>query len=762
MFDDNECYPSGIETPYWIIAVGFITSLFVNSFILFSGQSLTTKIWNTLKNWICRYLCCCLSSNDGNSNPPPIETRLDVNHVSVCVWWCCCHWISYLFCCCRKSEKEPQVIKFPKIIKLSVNKNIDEPIDISINVDTDEYDEEFEASMIGNRATTIDISVQEMLLNDDASSPLIKKHDVSLTGSEISGYYKLLNNKEDIKKYGYPVYRSNHASLNGDYLLLYYIGDDNIGWGLSYSSLYGFRNEMYQSIIFNINSNLLNQNSDIIKYIHLKQHDKDHCIWKLCQLDSFQNMNPNESHIICYDFDDNPLNSMNDSNDIDLIFNNSVKLQFRQFAKIENNLMERIDLNGMYHLISNNDQEIEIKKSFDSNNSDRFPKIEMKNDNHSNYRHNLSIQHNSHRSLSSLMSRQSTNSLSKRMHHKLKHKNKILIFQHATNKDLQLFLPRKSFKRMRKKRMGMILPRAAIFHIRLQQFIAYIPINQYEDDNNINDIFDGYNWRMIEWNWKNINNLSISISSAVLSFYLAQLLSIWIFIIGLYQWYIDIESFIKYLNKYGDKYSIWRQYECYGLIITNTPNMKQLILIVGLIIWSNRINAKSNYQIYLQKQTYLQLVLLFGYLILILFAIPIIFTHFIPLFIPIAIFLWLISFCFVTFTHKHLSTQSIHERHQKVLQKFDKLNDVTTTDKGINGCHFSVMISFILWKFACIYFVVILCVPVLSRVYSGNYNLFHAFQTVYNSRHTLIYFQNVKSGYVLDLDRVRLLLYWLL
>ena len=224
MFDDTECYPSGIETPYWIIALGFITSLFINSFILFSGQSLTTKIWNCLKTWIGKYLCCCLSSKSGNSNPPPIQTRLDVTHVSICVFWCCCHWVSY-FCCCRKSVKDQHQVQFPKIIKLSVKKNIHQPVDINISskyqeYDSDEYDEEIEASMVANRATTIDISIQEMLLNgedginENVSAPLIAKHhDVSLTGSEISGYYKLLTRKEDIEKYGYPIYRSNHASL---------------------------------------------------------------------------------------------------------------------------------------------------------------------------------------------------------------------------------------------------------------------------------------------------------------------------------------------------------------------------------------------------------------------------------------------------------------------------------------------------------------------------------------------------------------------
>lgn len=221
---EQECYPSGLETPYWVIGIGFITSLFINSFILFSGQSLTTKIWNALIRCIRKYFCRCLSSNN-DLNPPPNETQLDVKHASICAFWCCtcCHRVSYFCLCCRKNkEKQLQKpIKFPKIIKLSVNKN--KAVNIhdtyeDIYENEDEYDEEFESSMIAYRAESIDISIPEMLLNEDddindAYSHLIAKHDVSLTGSEISGYYKLLKRKKDIANYGYPVYKSNHLSL---------------------------------------------------------------------------------------------------------------------------------------------------------------------------------------------------------------------------------------------------------------------------------------------------------------------------------------------------------------------------------------------------------------------------------------------------------------------------------------------------------------------------------------------------------------------
>ena len=302
------------------------------------------------------------------------------------------------------------------------------------------------------------------------------------------------------------------------------------------------------------------------------------------------------------------------------------------------------------------------------------------------------------------------------------------------------------------------MPRATIFHSRLQQFIAYISKNNDDNDTEL-DVLKGVNWRMIQWKWKSINNLSISTSTAMLSFYVAQTLSLWIFVVGSYQWYVDIGSFIKYLNNYGDKYSIWRKYECYGLIVTNTPNMKQLILILGLICWAHKVGTISNYQMYLQKRTYLQLTLLFGYFLLVICFIPIIFTHFIPLFIPVFILLFGMTLSYVACTQSKISVKSLKMRRQKVQAKIRKMSDVTNSDSGY-GCHFRVMVTCCLWKIACAYFVVILCVPVLSRVYNGD-NIWNAFSSVYNQRDTSIYFQNLCNGYAFDLDRLRLLLYWM-
>lgn len=233
---DKECYPEGIETPYWIIGVGFITSLFINSFILFSGQSLTTKAWNTVKSWICNCSCCCSLSSEANSNNPPVVTQVDANHVSICAFYFCCQWIHvFSSCCAHDKRKAASRIKFPSIIKLSINKNKIPHlfVDSEYEYDSDEYDEEFEDSMVTHRNTFIDLSVQEMMLNqeiddldddddddDDASTRIINKHDISLTGTEISGYYRLLKRKDDIAKYGYPVYQSTHASLAGyDYVI---------------------------------------------------------------------------------------------------------------------------------------------------------------------------------------------------------------------------------------------------------------------------------------------------------------------------------------------------------------------------------------------------------------------------------------------------------------------------------------------------------------------------------------------------------------
>lgn len=607
----------------------------------------------------------------------------------------------------------------------------------------------------------------------------------------------------------------------GDHLLLHYIGDriesnisndyGYIGWSVSYSSFYGFKNEMYQSIIteenvnnvdvmqnkvddvlLNINSNLLQIDKDEIKYKHLKLQGIDNCVWKLCQLDDYQNLNHNDSNITCYNAENNPIESNIDDNN-DHLISEAVKVEIHGFVEIIHDFMKAIDLNGIYYLSNHGEEKTNVFQSTENLNnlsmdSTEFPKIEITNDctkqgeKPRNHR-SCSKSHISAQSLSSLI-RQPTNSFQRKKHHHLAKRKKILTFGHETHSELKLIVLNNNVKSCKFEQKvdhwHSIVPRAAIFHDGLQQFVAYIPfINRIEEedrkdedmdyDDNILNILDGSNWRIIQWNWKTINNLSISTQTAWYSYYLAQLLSIWIFIIGIYQWYVDIEAFVKYLNDYGDKYSVWRQYECYAFIVTNTPNMKQLVLISGLIIWSQRVNNKSNYQIYLQKQTPLQIILLMGYFLLIIFFIPVIFTHFLLMFIPIFILMWSITLIALSCKTKlQNQTVSVHDlkkkmktKHKEMIQQVHQVNDVTNSYVTRYGCHFRVIVASLLWKFACLYFVVILCVPVLSRVYDG-INIWNAFLSTYNERHTIIYFENLRMGYNIDLDRLRLLLYWLL
>ena len=54
--DEKSCYEPAVVTPLWITAFGIITSVIINSFILFSGESLTSKLMDVLKQYFCWFI----------------------------------------------------------------------------------------------------------------------------------------------------------------------------------------------------------------------------------------------------------------------------------------------------------------------------------------------------------------------------------------------------------------------------------------------------------------------------------------------------------------------------------------------------------------------------------------------------------------------------------------------------------------------------------------------------------------------------------
>lgn len=59
----QNCYQTHTITPFYIIILGMLTSLFINCYMFFSGQTVTTRFLLYLRRlcWYC--CCCCFSSN---------------------------------------------------------------------------------------------------------------------------------------------------------------------------------------------------------------------------------------------------------------------------------------------------------------------------------------------------------------------------------------------------------------------------------------------------------------------------------------------------------------------------------------------------------------------------------------------------------------------------------------------------------------------------------------------------------------------------
>eukprot|EP01084_Bolivina_argentea_P318312 551998_1 len=759
---EERCYHLGLETPYWIIVIGFMSSLFINSFILFSGQSLTSQLWYKFKSTF--FNCCGLNCS-----------------------------------CFGNSSNKQSNIHYPSLIKITIQKNVhgeeikDYDSDIEFSSDSEE----------GSRnETTIDLSVRQTLLQDiEKEAGLsnedndVLNHDVSLSTGEISGYYKLVHDKHNLYDIS-PIYRSAHRALSCDRLLLHYMGNKHdihgdVGWVLSYDSFYGFRNELFQQIEeikmqpdinhqikkMSINSNYVDMNDvnvnsdkDCIQFERLRLRGAAN-VWKLCYLHSYRHSNALQSEIICYDLDDNILSIDETTGDV---IKNSFKLKLKDFSLITNGFMD-INVNGNYFLRQDRKRQTihidETKDNFDESvDSNKYTKIEI-NDKIKSRKHitptSRSHSHHSHHSLSSVLSY----SMGRMQHSLMKHK-KIIAFQHENNEDVQLIICNKMKHKCLHKTgcNDCNVPAAVIFHNKLRQFIAYIPQDKADDEclDSVRNMLDGNNWRMIEWGWKTINNLKISTSNdVVFQFFLAQFLSVWFTMIAVYQWYEDIQAFIRYYHKYHDTDSLWQQYECFAFITTNTPNMKQLVLLVGLAIWAMKIAGKLNYAVYLSKQR-CQKILFLGYSLLLLLFIPILFTHYLPMFCSMFltgfIVLFIIhrigSYCCPNVIAKRKA--GIREKRDGVRNTVKQISDVTivkTESSYSSTMH--AMVVFNLWKLSICYGIMILCVPVMSKVYSGTH-FPDAFGQTLTSRQTDIYFQNVEHEYATNLNKLRVLLYWLM
>eukprot|EP00483_Globobulimina_turgida_P006834 UN06846 len=74
--------------------------------------------------------------------------------------------------------------------------------------------------------------------------------------------------------------------------------------------------------------------------------------------------------------------------------------------------------------------------------------------------------------------------------------------------------------------------------------------------------------------------------------------------------------------------------------------MKQLVLIIGLLIWGMRMGVGGlNYANYLHKQTIFQKILVISYSLLLLLVIPPMFTHYLPMFLCLFLSVFLVLAC---------------------------------------------------------------------------------------------------------------------
>eukprot|EP01083_Nonionella_stella_P023579 65246_1 len=64
-WSDSTCYYSHASTPYYVLILGMITSLFINCYMFFSGQTLASRLWMYTK-----YLCCFCFYNGNKFEPP--------------------------------------------------------------------------------------------------------------------------------------------------------------------------------------------------------------------------------------------------------------------------------------------------------------------------------------------------------------------------------------------------------------------------------------------------------------------------------------------------------------------------------------------------------------------------------------------------------------------------------------------------------------------------------------------------------------------
>ena len=64
----SECYASHTGTPFYIIIIGLMTSLFIDCYMFFAGQTLATRCWMYTKQFIC--CCCCCRKKYSNPSSP--------------------------------------------------------------------------------------------------------------------------------------------------------------------------------------------------------------------------------------------------------------------------------------------------------------------------------------------------------------------------------------------------------------------------------------------------------------------------------------------------------------------------------------------------------------------------------------------------------------------------------------------------------------------------------------------------------------------